>query len=176
MRLCAGQASVKFTLLPRLSATGGTTNLQNRIVLGGHDYIVQRRSLAMLFNCEQHRNHAMKHRAWKHFCCWVPAQGGSNDPAVIPLARGGAYHNLFPDLNTHQILANFQRVGMAQELLTNDVRYRSRSIVASEHRGPTSSSRSARCQTTRKFVENSRDVLLWNRRNRVECEDEMVSS
>jgi len=42
MRLCAGQASAKFTFLSGLGATCGTTNRQGLFALGYHGYIMQR--------------------------------------------------------------------------------------------------------------------------------------
>jgi hypothetical protein len=65
----------------RILQVAADPKMFGRIVLGSHDYIAQRCSVAMLFTCEQHTNQAMKHRAGKHLCCWLPAQGGSNDPA-----------------------------------------------------------------------------------------------
>jgi hypothetical protein len=44
MRLCAGLASAKLTLLSRLSATSGATNSQGLLPFGFHGYIMRRRA------------------------------------------------------------------------------------------------------------------------------------
>ena len=42
MRLCAGLASAKLTLLSRFGATSGATNSQGLFLLGFHGYIMRR--------------------------------------------------------------------------------------------------------------------------------------